>query len=154
MFDSEQIWAIVLILMILGGVIVGLVLAVVTKSYRRPSLIPEDKWANYTKGVDLLTGGSRWSGFLVGALERLFFFAAFWSEAHLLIPGWMAVKVATKWQVWSNFLQGTHLPDWSGPQNTLAKRYTLWRVSQRFLIGSLLNILLADFAYLFALEYW
>ncbi len=153
MFDSANRLSIFLILVVLGGPIVSLTLAVVTKSYRRPSQIPEDQWASYIKGVDQLTGGSRWSGYLLGALERVLFFAAFWSEAYLLIPGWMAVKVATKWQVWSNFLQDTHYPDWSGPQNILAKRYTLWRVSQRFLIGSLLNILLAEFAYLVALEY-
>lgn len=41
-----------------------------------------------------------WASFLLGTVERLLLFGAIWVEAYVLVVGWLAVKVASKWQSW------------------------------------------------------
>lgn len=44
------------------------------------------------------------SGEILGRLERLLFFIAFWNESYVIIAGWLTFKVGSKWQVWSNVI--------------------------------------------------
>lgn len=41
-------------------------------------------------------------GKFVGSLERVMFFAAFLIDAPLVVGGWLAFKVASKWNAWTN----------------------------------------------------
>jgi len=63
---------------------------------RPPSAALTDQWA-------ILTSASE-GGAMLGWLERFIFFVALWAEAHILIGAWLAFKVASKWQAWSNVI--------------------------------------------------
>lgn len=44
------------------------------------------------------------SGEFLGKLERLVFFIGFWIPVFEVVAGWLALKVASKWQVWSSII--------------------------------------------------
>ena len=137
----------VIFLAFIVGYIVDWVLRRVTNSYRCPEFIDATKWKYIVGEVDQFAGGGPMAGKLLGSLERILFVAAIWHNALLLIPGWMAVKVATKWQVWSRILQKITPREENSDLHTQLQRYVGWRVSQRFLLGNILNILLAGLIY-------
>ena len=85
-------------------------------------------------------------GWLLGKLEGIVFFAAFWVEAYVLAAGWLAFKLGAKWQTWQ---QINKIPDSiikgdpkGDPVGNFRFRHA-WGSSllMRFLIGSLYNIL-------------
>jgi hypothetical protein len=85
--------------------------------------------------------GRRW----IGRLERWFvFFSVLLAqkEAGVAIAAWLAFKLASKWETWSNIIK---LPDKFGETYHLdylrARREWGDRLYQRFLIGTLGNVL-------------
>jgi len=133
----------VLILAVAAGLVVSRSLNAVTTTYRKPRTIDSEDWSDFVKSTDWLLGGGNIAACVLGNLERLLFVGAFrWGEPTL-IAVWMAVKVATKWQSWAGLFLEIETDDSSGIPQLYAQRYLRWRVSQRFLIGSLLNILFA-----------
>lgn len=50
-----------------------------------------------------LTGGNE-GGTYLGYLERLLFFGAFWKGEPIVIGAWLAFKVASKWNAWTNIV--------------------------------------------------
>jgi len=97
------------------------------------------------KWEDLVTDPkSDKSGAVLGDLERILFFLAFWLASWEVVAAWLAFKVAAKWEAWST--TGA-LPD-SLP-NTDPLAYLVARrrwASQRlmsFLVGTLANVLVA-----------
>src|SRR5229473_2778278 len=44
-------------------------------------------------------------GYIVGTLERLFFFGALWQGAYSVIAGFLALKVASKWASWQHIVK-------------------------------------------------
>lgn len=137
----------VLVLTYLAGFIVSWALRWMTDKYTPPESPHREGWARLVSNVDDLTKGGQVAGRLLGWLERLLYVAAIWQGALILIPGWMAVKVATKWQSWSGLLDMLKIKAKDPAQRNHAARYIRWRVSQRFLLGNLLNIMLAGLIY-------
>jgi len=41
-----------------------------------------------------------WPTWWLGVFERLLFFGALWIDAGIIVVGWLALKVASKWQSW------------------------------------------------------
>jgi undecaprenyl pyrophosphate phosphatase UppP len=110
---------------------------------------PEDWEKVYKPGKDQLA--TKW----MGVLECFVFLAGFWLEKPVIIAGWLAFKVATKWEVWKNIIQ---VPVTFGKDELsyLQSRSALgsW-VFIRFLIGTLANLLIALVAtYLGKLVSW
>jgi len=88
------------------------------------------------------------SGAILGHLERLLFFIAIWIPSYPIIGGWLAFKVASKWQVWNNIISVPKtLQNGAGKVDELD--YLLSRRrwgSQRlmtFLVGTIANFLAA-----------
>ena len=138
----------VLLLSYLAGYLVKWALDWVTGKYEFP---PEHGhkggWAKVVSNVDELTEGGQVAGRIIGWLERLLYIAAIWQGAIFLIPGWMAVKVATKWQTWSGLMNALKIKADDAGRRHQASRYIRWRLSQRFLLGNLLNIMFAGLIY-------
>jgi hypothetical protein len=92
------------------------------------------EWKKLMKGNE--------SGAVLGFLERLIFFAAFFAQAHIAVAAWLAFKVASKWNAWENVIA---IPDkLEGIENLsflVARRNWGSHVLMTFLIGTACNIL-------------
>lgn len=101
----------------------------------RPDQIPVEVWTQIVER----TAGGKW----IGALERYLSLAAFWTENPSLIAGWLAFKVAAKWEVWKHIVQvppaleGIPPIQWYGIRSLLGS----W-ILTRFWLGTLVNILI------------
>jgi hypothetical protein len=88
---------------------------------------------------------------LLGHLERFFYLAAFWMETPILIAGWLAFKVASGWHNWSMIvklpedLEGVDQIEYLRARSQLGS----W-IFHRFLIGTLVNILVSLIAVVLA----
>lgn len=132
----------------LSGFFVNFVVKHATRPYDCPKVVDETIWESIVTNVNALTDVGSSTGSLVGFLERILFAAAIWFEAIILIAAWMAVKVATKWNVWAVMLEQARFYQYdprASPSSAGVhmKRYLGWRLSQGFLIGTILNILIA-----------
>lgn len=102
----------------------------------------KEKWLELTSGND--------GGWLIGFIERLLFFSAFWNTDLLIIIGaWLAFKVATKWDSWSNVIaipkeiEGINSIDY-----LIARRKWSSHLLVSFQVGTLSNLF---FSYLAAI---
>lgn len=93
------------------------------------------------------------SGIWIGRLESFIFYISFLhfeESAVYVIGGWLAFKVASKWETWNNihkvpvYFKGID-------ENEFFKFRRVWgdTVYERFIIGTLFNIFIGFFAYLF-----
>ena len=87
-------------------------------------------------------------GEFLGKLERITFFAALATCHPELIAGWLLFKVASKWEFWQNIVKVGTGDD--GHMTLHTRRAWGSNVYQRFLSGTLLNILFAGLGYLVA----
>lgn len=83
------------------------------------------------------------AGGWLGFFERLISLAAFWMEAYVIIAGWLAFKVASKWEIWRNVIQVPSKLD-EVPDLTYLRARNAWGswIFTRFLIGTLMNVLI------------
>lgn len=83
-------------------------------------------------------------GAAMGFFERLYFFVVLAAGAPVLVGVWLAFKVASKWDAWSNIYR---LPDKieeaDGLEWFLIRRSFGAKVYQRFAIGTAVNFLAA-----------
>lgn len=87
------------------------------------------------------------TGSTIGFLERFLFLGAFWVGAYPVIVAWLGFKVAAKWESWSHVVQ---VPTTLDPVRPIVwlqarMRFGSWLLS-RFLVGTLMNILIAGIA--------
>ena len=87
------------------------------------------------------------SGITIGVLERYLFFGGLLANIPEVIVGWLAFKVASKWEAWHNIVQPPASNEHLDPIEFLRARH-LWgsRVLTRVLVGTVANILLAGLA--------
>ena len=120
---------------LLGWLIVRRVLSKSAPEPACPEHIPSGIW----RQIVALGAGGKWSG----ALEQLLALTAFMHGDSALIAGWLAFKLASKWEVWKNIVQvpasmdGVPTNDWYAARSTLGS----WLLT-RFWIGTLTNILI------------
>jgi hypothetical protein len=87
-----------------------------------------------------LTAGSEGGAFM-GRIERFMFFAAFLADASLMIGAWLAFKVASKWNAWTNItavprqVEGIADLDFA-----IGRRRWASHVLMTFLVGTAYNI--------------
>lgn len=106
---------------------------------KRPTAIVEDDWQAFVERVHV----GKWIGFF----ERLLILVSFWMREYTIIAGWLGFKVAAKWEAWTNIIL---VPTSMGNIPPLAwyqarKQFGSWVLS-RFLIGTLINILIGALA--------
>ena len=152
----EEFWRIIIAIAftLIVGLFVGPFLDAKTKEAKpsAPAPIKEEDW---NKVIDRASAGM-W----LGIFERLISLAAFWMSAPVIIAGWLAFKVASKWEVWRNVVQvpftlkvpdAVKNADSSENVSQLAylkarNRWGSWLLT-RFLLGTLINILIGLVAY-------
>ena len=83
-------------------------------------------------------------GKAIGWMERILtFVAVFWGEekGYILIAGWLAFKVASKWEAWQHIVQVPGSLN-NVPQLSYLKARWQWgsRLLTRFLVGTAANI--------------
>jgi hypothetical protein len=78
---------------------------------------------------------------LLGWLERILFYIAIVSSYPQLILGWLAFKVASKWEILQNMVKVPGVKATDSKLGIAGRRAWGDRVLQRFLIGTLVNIL-------------
>lgn len=148
------------------GEIVGPFRAAVTEHLRPPTPLPglsEEEWKSvYSPGKGVDDPAAAW----VGRLERILFLAGLWSgdeSGPVIIGAWLAFKLATKWEVWKNVFQIPTKIDASNNGNQKSATdldylrtrsyWSSWLLN-RFLIGTLLNIIIAYLAVHISRQYW
>lgn len=119
---------------------INLVLEGITK--KNPILTPKnvdtEQWDKLMKIRGEL--GGKW----LARLERILFFIGIWIAAYELIGVWLVLKVASKWEVWTNIFKVPDKLDGIDDLDYFIAR-TQWgtRTYQRFLLGTLLNLFAA-----------
>jgi len=98
-----------------------------------PNETLRDKWATLTQGNE--------GGKILGYLERLLFFGAFWIDAPVVIASWLAFKVASNWNAWSNVISvPTKISGIDELDYLVARRRWGSQLLMTFLIGTLSNV--------------
>lgn len=93
---------------------------------------------DWKKKIESTERGGLWLGYL----ERTISYLTFLLEAYTLLIAWLAFKVASKWEVWSNINKVPDDPESEEYDfNIWERRMWATRILQRFNIGTLSNIL-------------
>ena len=126
--------AVSVVLLLIVGRFVGPILNLATDTYKFKD--GEALWRDIPPG-----------GGFVGVLEQIAFFFAFLLGVHIFIGAWLVFKVAAKWESWGNIVRLKETRDGNLDSDSfeIRHRFGTWLLN-RFLIGTLLNILLAGSA--------
>ena len=131
------------------NVCVGWILKVTVPKPKHPDFIKDEDWDEFMNR----SGGNR--GAWIGFFERLLIFLFVWLNQPTIIVAWFAFKVAAKWESWKNIAQVPHtLKDvdditWYRVRHSLGS----W-ILARFLIGTIINILVGTIAGLIVRNYY
>ena len=111
------------------GFFVGLVVKKFTDNIR-----PKDAWKD-----DILATGN-----IIGFLERTIYTLAIIVGHPVFIGGWLAFKVAAKWENWAHIVRLPELKssDLNSTEFEHRAKFASW-LHSRFLIGVLLNIVIS-----------
>ncbi len=97
-----------------------------------PSASLATQWAKVVSGNE--------GGRVLGHLERLLFFCAFWASADVVVAGWLAFKVASKWNAWTNIVSVPKEIAGIDPiEFLIARRSWASHLLMTFLVGTLAN---------------
>ncbi|OGI47912.1 MAG: hypothetical protein A2637_03085 [Candidatus Muproteobacteria bacterium RIFCSPHIGHO2_01_FULL_65_16] len=101
-----------------------------------PTKVLAKKWRDLTAGNE--------GGVYLGYLERLLYFGAFWEKEPLIVTAWLAFKLASKWNVWTNVIAVPEIVKRTDPLDYLiARRRWGSHLLVTFLVGTLSNLILA-----------
>jgi uncharacterized membrane protein YeaQ/YmgE (transglycosylase-associated protein family) len=101
----------------------------------KPDSIKDEDWGAITKR----SGAGEWIGFF----ERILSFISFTVSEYAIFGGWLAFKLAAKWEVWKNIVQVPSNLEGISPLvwYQVRKAFGSWILS-RFLLGTLMNALI------------
>jgi hypothetical protein len=121
----------------LAAYFIGLLITIFSGPIIEPILKNKDWIDQPPKSVPPKSKG----GAIIGTLERVVFFCALAAGFPTFIPAWLVFKAASKWDLWQNIIKIESEKD----KHIKLEARKLWGsyVYMRFLIGTLLNILLA-----------
>lgn len=85
--------------------------------------------------------GSGRAGEILGHLERIVFFIAAWLNAYEIL-GWFALKVASKWEVWTNVKRPAQFEGSSELDSFRSRNIIGTILLGRFLIGTIGNLII------------
>jgi len=129
-----------IVIVFVGGFLVGLILKRIAPwtGVRPPEGVPVEKWQEILAGNP---PAAKW----LGILESLLAYGsilALETNASLVVAGWLAFKVASKWESWQNISRVPESLDGASPVDFLrARRQWSTTLYLRFLVGTLLNIM-------------
>jgi hypothetical protein len=84
--------------------------------------------------------GGKW----LGRFERVIFFLSILTDTPALAAGWLAFKVASKWEAWANVHKVPEAIEGVDPLDFLRARTALGSSTyQRFLVGTMADLLIA-----------
>ena len=129
---------------ILAGVVVTFLLGLTVKPLLThatksmllppPSDVLSSEWERVVSGNE--------GGAVLGSLERFLFFCAFLANADFVVPGWLAFKVASKWNAWTNIVSvPKEIKDVDPISFLIARRSWASHLLMTFLVGTLANII-------------
>lgn len=123
-----------LVFILLFSPVVGMVIPKFIPKPEKPDGLSDEQWKLFSNHKSY--------GGVIGFFERLLSFAAFTLNQYTIIAGWLAFKLAAKWEVWKNIVQvPEELEDFSPPALYQARQaFGSWLFS-RFTTGTLINIL-------------
>jgi hypothetical protein len=131
----DQPWpiAVGLVATIVAGFAVKRIIALIAQP-EKPQAMTDVDWQ--------LLVGVKGVGDKIGILERLLSFASLASGQYVILGGWLAFKLAAKWEVWKHIIQVPQSVDGISPLVWFQARnaFGSWVLS-RFLIGTLANVL-------------
>lgn len=134
--------------------LVGEFMAYIVRKYEKfsaPKGVKQREWKRVFKSPE----GSLPLNSIIGYVETMSYFLVFSLGNPELIGGWLAFKVASKWQVWSNIIR---LPEKIAETKALsyieAKNKIASHTLQRWFLGNILNILAGAFAAMSAVSGW
>lgn len=105
-----------------------------TMSLPPPSAALASEWKKVVSGNE--------GGRVLGHLERLLFFGAFYVNAEAVVAGWLAFKVASKWNAWTNVVTVPKEIAGIDPiEFLIARRSWASHVLMTFLVGTLANVI-------------
>jgi len=135
----ETVWQILIGLLTIY--VLGFGVGPLLKHVQRSAPLPAPNETLKGKWVTLTSGDE--GGKVLGKLERLAFFAAFWIDAPIFVGAWLAFKVASKWNAWSNVISVPKTISGIDELDYLISRRR-WgsQVLMTFLIGTLSNIVI------------
>lgn len=109
----------------------------------KPDSITDEEWEAFFRKPS--------AGNSIGRFERVLFFGAFAAGKYEIIAGWLVFKLGAKWESWRNVVQVPTTIDGIKPLTCFQMRhaYGSWLLS-RFLLGTLINILIGAFGWLCA----
>ena len=126
-------------------ILFGLPIRAILDSIAHNIKIEEPEGVNKEQWEKLINIPGKHGAWWLGISERLVFFLSLWVGAPTLVAAWLAFKVASKWESWSNL---TRVPDKLEEAKLPIEYFTArtrWssRTMQRFLVGTALNLLSA-----------
>ena len=127
-----------------SGLIVRAILRLIEdpENIAAPKDIDEARWKEAV-AIPNLSGGS-----MLGFLERLIALIALAINAPLIIGAWLAFKVASKWEAWSNIIQVNPKLGEKDEVSYLAARRRWGSIMyMRFILGTISNLLLGMAAF-------
>jgi hypothetical protein len=133
--------AVGVIVIVLLGFTVGPLLSLLQREapLTAPPTIKE-KWGELTEGDE--------GGWLLGNMERALYLGAFLLNMPEAIGAWLAFKVASKWNAWSNIIAVPQsLSGVDDLEYLIARRRWGSQLLMTFLVGTLWNILIALLGY-------
>lgn len=138
MADLTEIFVAVVITTLLG-LGVGPLVSGLVQQPKHPEAIDDEVWK-----VMVERGKA---GMWIGFFERFVSLISFWIPAYTIVGGWLAFKLAAKWEAWKNVIR---VPETMEGVSQLAwyrarVAYGSWLLS-RFLVGTLVNVLIGAVA--------
>jgi len=130
--------------------LISMLLAVMIKKHGKftpPSPISQEDWNN----AFAIPEERRTPNIYIGYLEATFCYICIYTNQPILIGGWLTFKLASKWQTWNAIMKipetmdGVNLIQYIGAKNHIA-----WFTLQRWLLGTLANILAGFFGFVLA----
>ncbi|MHC8327267.1 hypothetical protein [Pseudomonas sp. LB1P83] len=129
---------------ILAGLVVTILLGLTVKpllTHATKSMsLPPPSGALDTEWLKVISGNE--GGSVLGALERFLFFSAFLANADVVVASWLAFKVASKWNAWTNIVAvPKDIQDVDPIGFLIARRSWATHLLTTFLVGTLANII-------------
>ena len=125
---------------LLATFLLGLTVKPLLKHAKKSMPLPPPNGALAAEWSRVVSGNE--GGRVLGHLERFLFFCAFFANADAVVAGWLAFKVASKWNAWTNVVSVPKDIAGVDPIGFLiARRSWASHLLMTFLIGTLANVI-------------
>ncbi len=129
-----------LLLGLVAMIVLGFAVKPLVERVGKAKPLPPPPGAAKDKWEELIAGDE--GGAFIGRLERVLFFGAFWTDQPVVVAAWLAFKVASKWNAWTNIIAvPKSLAEIDDLDYLIARRRWGSHLLMTFLVGTLANVL-------------